>query len=116
MGLPWVRLDSQWPHNPKFLQLVEDKKWRSIVVYMAGLGWAGAQGQDGYLPAYALPMIHATRKEAIELVDVGLWDIAQGGWDIHDWSDYQPSNEETAKRSERARAAAQQRWAKVHAQ
>jgi hypothetical protein len=48
MGLPWVRLDTQWPQNQKFLQLVEDKRWRAIAVYMAGLAWAGGQGQDGY--------------------------------------------------------------------
>lgn len=111
MAMPWVRMDTQWPSNPKFLQLVEDKKWKAISAYWAGLAWAGAQGQNGYLPAYALPMIHATKKETDELVAVGLWDMAQGGWDIHDWADYQMSTEETVKRSERARAAAQKRWA-----
>lgn len=110
MGLPWVRLDTQWPHNPKFLMLAEDKKWRAITVYMGGLAWVGAQGQDGFIPGYALPMIHGTRKEAVDLVEVGLWLMASGGWDINDWSDYQPSSEEHAKRSERAREAARKRW------
>jgi hypothetical protein len=110
MALPWVRMDTQWPHNPKFLILVEEKKWRSITVYWAAVGWSGAQGQNGFIPAYALPMIHGTKKEAAELTEVGLWDMAQGGWDIHDWSEYQPSTEEHEKRSQRARAAAQKRW------
>jgi hypothetical protein len=92
--------------------LVDDKKWRAIAVYMAGLGWTGAQGQNGYIPAFALPMLHGTRKEAQELVEVGLWDLAQGGWDVHDWAEYQPSTEEHAKRSDRARQAAQARWHK----
>lgn len=111
MALPWVRMDTQWPHNPKFLILVEEKKWRAISVYWGSIAWAGAQGLDGYLPAYALGMVHGTKREAAELVDAGLWDPAQGGWDIHDWADYQPSTEEHAKRSDRARAAAQKRWA-----
>jgi hypothetical protein len=110
MGLPWVRLDTQWPHNPKFLQLADDKKWRAIAVYMGGLAWAGAQGQSGFIPTYALPMIHATKKEAAELVDVALWIPAQGGWDINDWAEYQPTTEENERRSERARTAAQKRW------
>jgi 5-methylcytosine-specific restriction protein A len=46
-GLNWVRLDVQWPQNPKFLQLVEDKKWRAISVYMGGLAWSGSQGRAG---------------------------------------------------------------------
>lgn len=111
MALPWIRLDTQWPHNPKFLILAEDKKWRAIAVYMAALAWSGAQGQNGFVPAYALPMIHGTRKEAAELADVHLWLMCPGGWNINDWDQYQPSTEEHAARSERARTAAQKRWA-----
>jgi hypothetical protein len=110
VALPWVRLDTQWPHNPKFLILAEDKKWRAITVYMGALAWSGAQGQNGYIPAYALSMIHGTKKEASDLVEVNLWLPAQGGWDINDWTEYQPSSEEHEARSQRARAAAQKRW------
>lgn len=111
MALPWVRMDTQWPHNPKFLVLVDDKKFKAIAVYWGSIAWSGSQGLNGYVPAYALPMIHGTRREANELLEVGLWDPAQGGWDIHDWADYQPSNEEHQRRSDRARMAAQKRWA-----
>lgn len=111
MALPWVRMDTQWPHNPKFLVLVEEKKFRAITVYWGSIAWSGAQGLNGFLPAYALPMIHGTRREASDLVEAGLLDLAQGGWDIHDWADYQPSNEEHQRRSDRARVAAQKRWA-----
>ena len=41
MGLPWVRLDTQFASNPKILYLIEDKQWRSIVVWAAGLAYAG---------------------------------------------------------------------------
>lgn len=109
-GLNWVRLDAGWPHNPKFLMLVEDKKFRAIAVYMGGLAWSGAQGQAGFIPGYALPMIHGTKREAAELVEVRLWIERQGGWDINDWADYQPSSEEQQQRSERARLAAHKRW------
>lgn len=111
MALPWVRMDTQWPHNPKFLILVEDKKWRAISVYWAALGWSGAQGQAGFVPAYALSMIHGTRREASELTEVALWAAVDGGWNIHDWAAYQLSSEEHERRSDRARIAAQKRWA-----
>lgn len=110
MALPWVRLDSQWYQNPKFLHLVEDRGWRAITVYLAGLAWAGGQGQDGYIPKAALPMIHATVKEAHQLVAAALWIPAQGGWDINDWAEYQPSSLTQEQRSNRARKAAQARW------
>lgn len=112
MGLPWVRLDTQWPHNPKFLMLVEDKKWRAIAVYMAALGYSGVHGTDGYVPAIALTMLHGTKREAGDLVEVGLWRPAQAGWDINGWAEFQPSSAETEERSKKAREAAQIRWAK----
>jgi hypothetical protein len=106
-----VRLDTQWTHNPKFLMLAEDKKWRSICVYMAGLGYAGVHGTNGFIPAVALPMLHGTKREAAELVDVALWIPAQGGWDVNGWSEFQPSLQDAQTRSDRARKAAQKRWA-----
>jgi hypothetical protein len=112
MALPWVRLDTQWPHNPKFLMLVEDKKWRAISVYMAGLGYSGAHGTDGFLPALCLPLLHGTKREAADLMEVRLWTPAQGGWDVNGWSEFQPSNAETEERSRKARESAQIRWAR----
>jgi hypothetical protein len=110
MGLPWVRLDTQWPQNPKFLMLAEDKKWRAITAYMAGLSYSGAHGTDGFIPYYAISATHGTKKEAAELVAVSLWIPCEGGWQINDWSDYQPSNEENELRSKKARDAAMSRW------
>lgn len=115
MALPWVRLDSQWASNPKFLMLVEDKQWRAICVYLAALGWSGAQGQNGFVPYYALPMVHGTRREAADLVKVKLWHAVEGGWLINDWAEYQPSSEEHERRSEKARHAAEERWRRAKA-
>ena len=105
MALPWVRLDTQWFANPKFLHLISDRKHRAITAYFAGLAWSGAQGQAGYVPQAALPMIHATVKDAADLAAVRLWVPDEGGWQINDWSEYQPTNEEHERRSQRARIA-----------
>lgn len=110
MPLPWVRLDTQWPHNPKFLGLVEDKQWRAITVYMAGLGYSGAHGTKGFLPALCLPTLHGTRREAEQLVTAALWVPQPGGWDINGWSDFQPEQDDASARSDRAKKAARIRW------
>jgi hypothetical protein len=112
MALPWVRLDTQWPHNPKFLTLVEDKKWRAIAVYMAGLGYSGAHGTKGFLPSLSLPHLHGTRREAAELTEIGLWVPQQGGWDINGWAEFQPETDDSEARRKKAIKAAQIRWAK----
>lgn len=112
MGLPWIRLECEWFLNPKFLNLIADKKHRAVVTYMAGIAWSGGQGQAGFIPAGALPMLHGTPREARDLVDVGLWIPDTGGWQINGWEDYQLADEEHQKRSDKARRAAQARWHK----
>lgn len=110
MALPWVRMDTQWPQNPKFLMLAQDGKWRAVATYWAALGWSGAQGLDGFVPYYALPQIHATKRTATELVEVSLWHPCEGGWEINGYAEYQPTNAEQELRSKKARDAAYTRW------
>ena len=113
MGLPWVRLDTQFPTNAKVLALAEDKNWRAIAAYVCSLAYSGAHGHDGYIPAGALPFMHASKREARQLVDVGLWrEVGQGGYQIPDWAEYQPTTEEHNQRSARMKALAEKRWNK----
>jgi hypothetical protein len=110
MALPWVRMETNWASNPKFLMLAEDGRWRAIAVYWAALAWSAAQGQCGFVPHFALTQIFGTRKQAAELVEVGLLDPVEGGWDIHDFAEFQPSHAEHELRRKRAQAAAYVRW------
>ena len=115
MGLPWVRLDTQFPSNPKVLQLIEGKKYRAALAWLSSLAYSGAHGTDGYLPATCLPFIHATKADAADLVDIGFWhEVKGGGWEINGWLEFQQSNGETQDRrlkAERAgRKASCVRW------
>lgn len=110
MGLPWVRLDTQFASNPKMLELTGKNRWRSAFVYVAALAYAGQHGTDGYLPEACLPFIHGTRKDADELVKAGLWHTDMGGWSINGWCEFQISDEAAKKRSDDARKAALKRW------
>lgn len=110
MSLPWVRLDTQFPTNPKVLLLVESKQWRAITVYVCGLGYAGAHGTNGYIPRGALMFLHGTKRDAEQLVEVGLWIPNPTGYDINDWDEYQATGQEMAQRRTRAQAAALARW------
>lgn len=110
-GLSWVRVDTQFAMNPKILMLVEDKAHRAINLYVFGLGYCGAQGTDGFVPKGALRFLHATKRDADKLVEVGLWVPNPAGWDVNGWRDYQPSSEETQRRKDKARKAAEVRWA-----
>jgi hypothetical protein len=110
VGLPWVRLDTQFASNPKVLQLTSTGKWRAAFVYVASLGYCGAHGTDGYIPETAMNFLHSTRQNAIELVKAGLWHEDVGGYCINGWEDCQVVDEAAKKRSDKARKAAMSRW------
>jgi hypothetical protein len=117
VSLQWVRLDTGWYQNHKVLALIAEgaRGHRALVVYVSAFCHSGAQGLDGFIPAYALPVVHGTARDAQLLVQHELWLEEAGGmagWRIRDWGEYQPTSEETAARSERARQAALRRWSK----
>lgn len=74
---------------------------------MAG-SWAGANKTDGFVPATVVPRwSRSWRRLAADLVARGLWaeteQGGQGGWQFVNWTEYQPSVEETDVPVERLR-------------
>ena len=110
MSLPWIRLDTSIADHPKVLQLVSEKKHRAVLTYVLGLTYSGRHELDGFLPQRCLPIIHGTRNDAQALVEVGLWELAPGGWQINSWDEFQISSDETKRRRQRAQDAAKKRW------
>lgn len=103
MALPWVRLDTQFPANPKVLLLVAARQKSALFVYVCSLAYAGGQGTDGFIPTAALGQIHGTTRDASVLVDANLWHPTMGGWQINGWAEYQPSTKEHEQRKESLR-------------
>lgn len=119
MALPWVRLDTAMPRNHKILSLLEQKDgYRAAFAWACCLAYSGEQGTGGFIPRNALPFVHARPTEINKLVEARLLipTDSGGGWDIHDWAEFQPTTEEHERRSKRARDAAATRWAKQSAQ
>lgn len=110
-GMPWIRLQVGIFRNAKLLALREDKHFRAMVLYLDGMCYSGEQGLAGYIPKSALSTLHAVKADVDRLVSEGLWSPAPGGWQINGWSDYQLADEESLKRSEKAKKAAAARWA-----
>jgi len=102
MGLPWVRLDTQFGNNPKVVELVAKKQFQAAFAYVCSLAYAGAHGTDGYIPEHCLYLVHATKRDADALVKTGLWMPSAGGWDINGWDEFQVSDEAAKRRRERA--------------
>lgn len=113
MGLPWIRLDTSMPDNPKVLGLLQEREGhRAAFVWTCCLTYAGKHGTDGFIPRNAAPFVHGRGSDMTKLVEAGLLNAVAGGWEIHGWGEFQESNEQTQARREKAQRAAQIRWSK----
>lgn len=113
MALPWVRLDTAFPSNPKLLAMLAEKDGhRAAVVYVCGLAWSGSHGTAGFITDEALPFIHARLTDAERLVRHGFWQREHGGWLVNGWEEFQGAGEEEQARRDKARKAAKARWDK----
>lgn len=112
-ALTWVRVEASLASNHKVLTLLAEKGGdHALCVYIFALGYCGQQGTDGFIPTTALGIIHGRARDAQLLVEVGLWHEMRGGYEVHDWLEYQPSSEENRIRADKARKAAESRWSK----
>ena len=105
--MSWVRLDDQFSDHPKVLEAGPLAGW----LWVCGLAYCNRLRTDGFIPAGAVPRLadvpHAA-KLAATLVQAGLWNAVAGGFQVHDYLDYQPSREQSARTKE-ARAEAGRR-------
>jgi hypothetical protein len=111
--LSWVRVDSALASNHKVLGLMSERGGdHALCVYIFALGHSARQGLDGFIPEIALGLIHGRKRDSDLLVAAGMWQIVPGGFEVPDWAEYQPSGEESRRRTEKAKHAAQVRWGK----
>ena len=113
MGLPWIRLDTSMPDNPKILGLIDERDGhRAAFVWVCCLTYCGKHGTDGFIPRAAMPFVHGRAADFARLVAGDALKVVPGGWEIPDWSEFQESNEASQKRREKAMRAAAIRWSK----
>jgi hypothetical protein len=110
MRMSWVKVDDKIFLNGKF-RLATDA---ARLLYFSGLCFSAQAETDGAILASDLPVVAAYARIADasaiakELVQLRLWELADGGHQIHDYLEYQPSrsNLEAERKRKREWAAA----------
>ena len=99
--MTWIKVDDSFGDHPKVMALGRDR--------MAGLGvWTAAACYcarhltDGFVPSAVAEGFCHTRIIG-KLVDVGLFDKVPGGYQLHDWLDYNPPRSKVLKDRQEAR-------------
>jgi hypothetical protein len=119
--MPWVRIDEEFPHHPKVMKAGP----LGMAMHVAALCYCNRYLTDGFVPKSAAATlldfsgigmrqwmgevtgggVDATWELVVEdLEAAGLWERTEGGWQIHDYHDYQPSREHVLKLRETRRA------------
>jgi hypothetical protein len=82
---------------------------------MAG-SWSASVERDGFVPEWVVDGFKSGRRDAVALVDVGLWLKVTGGWSFHDWAELNPTHAELeAQRDAGARRQRRHRNGSSHA-
>lgn len=99
--MAWARVDDQWFAHRKVVTLTLAARglWTTV------LSWSCAQ-KTAHVPGHMARFLAGGEPVdalADELVVAGLWIATEGGWDIHDWDEYQ-GRSLSEKRAEAGRA------------
>jgi hypothetical protein len=125
--MPWIRVDDHFNEHPK-LAAVGPLGW---ALWMAGLAYCNRNLTDGFIPwstagglvswdylhgdtprrLYIGGLDSVYEEGAVEsdeiielLVEAGLWSSVKGGYQVHDYADFQPTKQQVIE--ERAKKAA----------
>lgn len=116
--MPWANLDDQFPNHPKVIRLSN----AAFRLHVSGICYCAKYRTDGRISAEVVPMLlpRYTRKVLDELAagDRPLWVPVVGGYEIHDYLEWNRSKAEIQEhkerlrkvRSEAGRKGAQVRW------
>ena len=105
--MSWVKLDDGFYDHRKVVAAGA----HGLALWVVGLAYCNRQPQrDGFIPdgkVDCLFPIPKARSVAAKLVEVGLWERVEGGYQVHDYHDFQPDSERaaeiSAKRAEAGR-------------
>ena len=114
--MAWARIDDKFLDNPKVRKAGKDATY----LYVSGLVYSSNQLTEGYISDEALGLvaykgfIKNERTHAATLVECELWDRIEGGYQIHDYLEYNPTKEQIeearAKKAAAGSKGAQARW------
>lgn len=121
--MTWVSVSDDFTDHPKFRHLDDD----ATALWIRALAFANRHLTDGVVPAVVLRDLSRSKspeKVAAKLCAASgitgkpLWSKVEGGYQIHDFHDYQPSaravrtrrDDTSAKRAESGRKGAEHRW------
>lgn len=101
--MSWARYDDELAMNRKVVALRAYglRGTAALGLHLLANTWCRHNGTKGHVPSH-VPSVLAGKegpKLAAILVEVGMFDAASGGWEIHDYAEYHDPNDPEPDRS-----------------
>jgi len=86
----WFKVDDGFYSHPKMF----DAPDAAVALWTRAGSWSARNLSDGFVPAGIPARLCGDPETAVEeLINRGVWRRARGGYQFHDWHDYNPSKE-----------------------
>lgn len=103
--MPWFKVDDALAMHVKAFTAGN----AALGLWVRAGSWSMHQLTDGFIPQGVVGALGGTWDEAAALVNARLWHQVDGGYQFHDWAEYQPTRAqvlaERAAATERKRAS-----------
>ena len=103
--MTWAKIDDNLHGHPKAIAAGLE----ALGLWTLSLSWSSAYLTDGFIPDEQVPRLGGNADIAAKLITAGLWARFDGGYQIHDFLEYNPSAEEV-KEQRATNAERQARW------
>ena len=108
--MTWFKVDDALAMHPKAFAAGN----AALGLWVRAGSWSAQQLTDGFIPREVIPALGGDWDTAVALIRAKLWHEADGGYQFHDWADYQPTREQVL--AERAAAAERKRKSRARSQ
>lgn len=106
--MPWGRYESSFARHPKVQRIARDERADAIALHLGATLYCAELLTDGFVPTDVVPRL--SHEVGIEdhdpalktLLKVGLFDKVRGGYNVHDYLDYNPSAAEVKEKRKQA--------------
>lgn len=104
--MTWFKVDDTFNQHSRVAALESGRHFaEAIALWTLAGSWSAQQLTEGFIPTQQLRRLvpFKAAPAASELVRVGLWDEVDGGYQFHDWLDYQPTKDEVETKREKSK-------------
>lgn len=96
--MPWFKVDDALAMHMKAFTAGN----RALGLWVRAGSWSMHQLSDGFIPKGVVVALGGDWDDAAALINAGLWNTADGGYQFHDWAEYQPTREQVLTEREAA--------------